>query len=136
MKKNIIVMEDDVFLKEFYSFVFNKMGYAADLLEDGDMFFQKLNSKKYDLIIMDLSLKNTYYNGKKVNGVVLSQIVKNTESLKETPIVLVTAHSVDYQSKHLFDESLADDYIIKPISDVKLFINKIDSMMEQYSNHY
>jgi len=130
MKKSIIVMEDDVFLKEFYSFIFNKIGYSADLLEDGDIFFEKLNSQKYDLIIMDLSLKNTYFNGEKVDGIVLSQLVKKDVYLKEIPIVLVTAHAVDFQSKHLFDESLADDYIIKPISDVKLFINKIDSMME------
>lgn len=128
--KKIIVMEDDVFLKEFYSFVFRKIGYSADLLEDGDLFFQKLNSQKYDLIIMDLSLKNTYLNGEKVDGIVLSQLVKKNKDLKETPIVLVTAHAVNFQSKHLFEESLADDYIIKPISDVKLFISKIDSMME------
>ena len=127
--KNIIVMEDDNFLKEFYSFVFSKIGYSADLLEDGDLFFQKLHEKKYDLIIMDLSLKNTYYNGEKVDGVVLSQLVKKNKSLKNTPIILVTAHAVDFQSKHLFEDSLADDYIIKPISDVKLFISKIDSMM-------
>jgi len=130
MKKNIIVMEDDAFLKEFYSFVFNKVGYTADLLEDGDVFFQKLKSQKYDLIIMDLSLKNTYLNEEKVDGIALSQLVKKDEDLKEIPIVLVTAHAVDFQSKHLFDESLADDYIIKPISDIKVFISKIDSMMK------
>lgn len=130
MKKNIIVMEDDAFLKEFYSFVFNKVGHSADLLEDGDIFFQKLNSHKYDLIIMDLSLKNTFLNGEKVDGIALSQLIKKNEKLKNIPIVLVTAHAVDFQSKHLFEESLADDYIIKPISDVKVFINKIDSMME------
>ena len=124
-------MEDDAFLKEFYSFVFNKIGYSADLLEDGDLFFEKLNSEKYDLIIMDLSLKNTYYNGDKVNGIILSRMVKNNETLKHIPIVIVTAHSIDFQSKHLFNESLADDFIIKPISDVKLFIEKIDSMMEK-----
>jgi len=130
MKKKLIVMEDDAFLREFYSFVFNKVGYSADLLEDGDLFFEKLNSEKYDLIIMDLSLKNTYFEKKKVNGIALSKMVKSDKDLKNIPIVIVTAHSIDFQSKYLFEESLADDYIIKPISDVKLFLDKIDSMME------
>ena len=121
MKKKLIVMEDDAFLREFYSFVFNKVGYSADLLEDGDLFFEKLNSEKYDLIIMDLSLKNTYFEKKKVNGIALSKMVKSDKDLKNIPIVIVTAHSIDFQSKYLFEESLADDYIIKPISDVKLF---------------
>jgi CheY-like chemotaxis protein len=128
--KNIIVMEDDNFLVEFYSFVFNKFGYSADLLEDGDIFLEKLNSKKYDLIIMDLSLKNTFVNGSKVDGVVLSKFVKTNEELKDIPIVLVTAHSVDLQSKHLFEESMANAYIIKPISDVMEFVKKIESIME------
>ena len=128
--KNIIVMEDDSFLKEFYSFVFNKFGYSSDLLEDGDVFLQKLNSRNYDLVIMDLSLKNTFVKGEKVNGIALSKLVKTDEKLKHIPVVLVTAHSVDLQSKHLFDESLANDYIIKPISDVKQFIVKIESIMD------
>lgn len=128
--KNIIVMEDDGFLKEFYSFVFNRFGYSADILEDGDLFIDKLNSKNYSLIIMDLSLKNTFLNGEKVNGVALSKFVKSDEKLKDIPIVIVTAHAIDFQSHHLFDESMADDYIIKPISNVNLFIGKIESIMK------
>ena len=131
MKKKIMIMEDDVFLKEFYSFVFQKLGFAADILEDGDLFFQKLKSEEYDLILMDLSLKNTHLEGKKVDGVVLSRLVKGNDELKRIPIVLVTAHLVDYHSKHLFDESLADDYIIKPISDVHIFIDKINMIIEK-----
>ncbi|MDA3859918.1 MAG: response regulator [Melioribacteraceae bacterium] len=124
-------MEDDVFLKEFYSFVFKKLGFAADILEDGDLFSQKLKSEKYDLILMDLSLKNTHLDGKKVDGVILSRLVKEDDALKHIPIVLVTAHLVDYHSKHLFHESLADDYIIKPISDVHIFIDKINSIIDK-----
>lgn len=126
-------MEDDPFLKEFYSFIFNKIGYDADILEDGDVFFAKLNCAKYNLILMDLSLKNTYFNNNKVDGVTLSRLVKENIIFKTIPIIIVTAHSVDYHSKHLFEESLADAYIIKPISDVHQFINKIDLVMEKYN---
>jgi len=133
MKKKIIIMEDDLFLREFYTFVFNKIGYDADILEDGDVFFEKLNTNKYNLILMDLSLKNTYLNNQKVDGVTISRLVKGNELLKNIPIILVTAHSVDYHSKHLFYESLADEYIIKPISDVRQFIEKIDAVMEKYN---
>ncbi|MBU0472790.1 MAG: response regulator [Bacteroidetes bacterium] len=133
MKKKIIIMEDDPFLKEFYSFIFNKIGYDADILEDGDVFFAKLNCAKYNLILMDLSLKNTYFNNNKVDGVTLSRLVKENIIFKTIPIIIVTAHSVDYHSKHLFEESLADAYIIKPISDVHQFINKIDLVMEKYN---
>ncbi len=126
-----MIMEDDAFLKEFYSFVFNKLGFAADILEDGDVFFQKLQTEKYDLILMDLSLKHTHLNGKKVDGVFLSRLVKENDELKKIPIIIVTAHLVNHHSKHLFDESLADDYIIKPISNVHVFIDRINATIEE-----
>lgn len=132
MKKKIIIMEDDLFLREFYSFIFSKIGYDADILEDGDLFFEKLNTEKYNLILMDLSLKNTYLNKKKVDGVVLSRLVKENNQFKSIPIIIVTAHTVNYHSKHLFEESLADEYIIKPISDIPQFIEKIDFVMEKH----
>ncbi len=135
MENRIIVMEDDKFLREFYSFVFRKMKIAADILEDGNLFFQKLETERYDLVIMDLSLKNTYYNNKKVDGVALSRMVKQNNKLKHIPVIVVTAHLVNYHSKHLFDDSLADDYVIKPIGDVNVFIEKIENTIEQFKQN-
>lgn len=132
-KNKIIIMEDDRFLRDFYTFVFAKVGFYAIILEDGDVFFQKLNSEKFDLILMDLSLKNTYFEGEKVDGVTLSRMVKENDALKHIPIVLVTAHLVDHHSKHLFNESLADDFVIKPIGDVNLFIDKIERIIENFN---
>ncbi len=132
MGNKIIVMEDDRFLREFYSFVFKKMKITADILEDGDVFLQKLKTEKYDLVIMDLSLKNTYLNEKKVDGIALSRMVKQNSELKHIPVIVVTAHLVNNHSKHLFDESLADDYVIKPIGDVNVFIEKIENTIEQF----
>ncbi len=135
MKKKIIIMEDDFFIKEFYAFVFRKVGIDADILEDGDLFFQKLGSEKYDLIVMDLSLKNTYLQGEKVDGVALSRMVKENDKLKHIPIIVVTAHMVDYHSKHLFENSLADDFVIKPIGDVSEFAKKIERTIEQFKQN-
>ena len=131
-ENRIIVMEDDRFLREFYSFVFLKIGFNADILEDGDVFIQKLKSEKYDLILMDLSLKNTYFEGEKVDGVTLSRLVKENEQLKSIPVILVTAHLVDHHSKELFVNSKADDYVIKPIGDVNKFIDKIKETILQF----
>jgi DNA-binding response OmpR family regulator len=132
-KNRIIVMEDDRFLREFYSFVFLKIGFKADILEDGDEFIQKLKSEKYDLILMDLSLKNTYFEGEKVDGVTLSRMVKENENLKMIPVILVTAHLVDHHSKELFIDSKADDYVIKPIGDVNKFLDKIKATILQFN---
>ncbi len=83
---------------------------------------------------MDLSLKNTYFEGTKVDGVTLSRMVKEDGKLKVIPVILVTAHLVDHHSRELFVQSLADDYVIKPIGDVNKFIDKIRETIVQFQH--
>ncbi len=46
------------------------------------------------LIIMDINLKNTYLNNEKVDGVILSRIVKENPVYSKVPVLLVTAYSL------------------------------------------
>ena len=130
MKRRIIIVEDDPFLNEFYTFVFNKVNYEAVILEDGDLFLEKLKNENFDLIIMDINLKNTYFEGKKIDGVWLSRYIKTNAELNKTPIIVVTAYSINAATKNMFSDSLADDYIIKPIHDINMFLNKLNSLMK------
>jgi len=130
MKRRIIIVEDDPFLNEFYTFVFNKVNYEAVILEDGDLFLEKLNNEKFDLIIMDINLKNTYFEGKKIDGVWLSRYIKTDAELNKIPLIVVTAYSINAATKNMLSDSLADDYLIKPIHDINMFLNKLNSLMK------
>ncbi|MCK5087362.1 MAG: response regulator, partial [Melioribacteraceae bacterium] len=114
----------------FYTFVFNKVNYEAVILEDGDLFLEKLKNEKFDLIIMDINLKNTYFEGKKIDGVWLSRYIKTDAELNNIPIIVVTAYSINAATKNMFSDSLADDYIIKPIHDINMFLTKLNSLMK------
>ena len=124
-----MVVEDDPFSKDFYHYILAKAGYNPILVEDGDEFVRRIKDGGISLIIMDINLKNTYLEGEKTNGVTLSQIIKNDPMLSTVPILLVTAYSQSAEGNKYFHESLADDYISKPIIDYKALVSKINNLV-------
>ncbi len=128
MNGKIIIVEDDPFSQEFYLLLFEKKGYDCVIEEDGDKLIKDIQNEYVDLIIMDINLRNTYFEGEKIDGVKLSRIIKQNEKLKSIPILLITAYSDSIVENKYFDESMAEDYIIKPITDFNKLINKVEGL--------
>lgn len=96
--------------------------------EDGDKLIQDIQTENVDLIIMDINLRNTYFEGEKIDGVQLSRMIKQNDKLKSIPILLITAYSDSIVENKYFDESMAEDYIIKPITDFNKLISKVEGL--------
>lgn len=128
--KKIIVVEDDPFSKEFYKYLIKREGYDPVVLEDGDLLFKILSEDIVSLVIMDINLKNTYFNDKKVDGVFLSKRIKENPVYSKIPVLLVTAYSLSTDGPKFFEDSLAEDYITKPIMDYNILLNKIKEMIK------
>ena len=131
MNKTILIIEDDPFSQDFYNFIFRKAGLKSLIMEDGDLILLELAKLEIGLIIMDINLKNTSLNGDRINGVKFSKLIKEDEKFKTIPILLVTAYSISTNGDSFFAESLADDYIVKPIIDYNQLISKIKSLLLQ-----
>ena len=129
MSKTILIIEDDPFSQDFYNFIFKKAGLKSLIMEDGDRILLELEKEEIGLIIMDINLKNTSLNGERINGVKFSSLIKQNEKFKNIPILLVTAYSISANGDSFFDESLADDYIIKPIIDYNELITKVKNLL-------
>jgi CheY-like chemotaxis protein len=129
MKKFIAIVEDDPFSQEFYTLLFDKVGYNSMVIEDGDKLLVHLSNQEVSLIIMDINLRNTYLKGEKIDGVNLSKIIKEDSKIKNVPILLITAYSDSVVENKYFDESLAEDYIIKPITDFNILLEKVKGLV-------
>lgn len=129
MNKTILIIEDDPFSQDFYNFIFRKAGLKSLIMEDGDLILLELAKDEIGLIIMDINLKNTTLNDERINGVKFSRIIKENEKYKNIPVVLVTAYSISTNGDSFFAESLADDYIVKPIIDYNELISKIKNLL-------
>lgn len=130
MKKNILIVEDDPFSQDFYKFIFVKAGFNPIILEDGDLVVQTLADESISLIIMDINLRNTYLKGERMDGMKLSRFIKTNDSFPQIPILLVTAYTLNSSTSNFFEESLAEDYITKPIMDFNLLLNKVNKLIE------
>ncbi|MFH1194324.1 MAG: response regulator [bacterium] len=124
MAKKILIVEDDPFTKHFYTHLFARTKYDIFQTEKEDEIFSYLNEDDLTLIILDINLRNTSLNGQKTNGVELSRYIKKSKEHSHIPVLLITA----YNNKNYFEESLADDFIIKPITDFNDLLAKIDNL--------
>lgn len=130
MKKTLLIVEDDPFTQQFYSYLFSKEEFKLIQTEEGDAIFKSLEDENVSLIIMDISLKNTFYNGKKYDGLELTRVIKNNPDYKDIPVILISAYKKKSANVNIFEESQADDYIVKPITDFKAFLERVRDLVK------
>lgn len=122
----ILLVEDDPFNIELFELVLKRIGNFEVVSNDNaQKIFKILENQKIDLIIMDVSLENTYIDDKKVDGKELSKIIKQNKSLKDVPIIIVTAYATKEDIQKIIRDSLADACVTKPITSYPEFISLI-----------
>jgi two-component system cell cycle response regulator DivK len=106
--KKILVVEDNQDSRELVIKVLKSKGYLIMEAADGEAALQKLTEERPDLILMDISLP-------KIDGFEVTRRVKKRESLKDIPIIALTAHAMKGDREKAL-EAGCDGYIPKPIS--------------------
>jgi CheY-like chemotaxis protein len=84
--------------------------------------------REVDIILMDVGLKHSYYQGKAVDGVQITQMLKSDPQTATIPIILVTAYAMRGDQENLLKQSGADGYVTKPIEDYYQLIEKIKQL--------
>ncbi len=125
MGKIILVIEDDPLILQFYKYIFEFEKMEAVISEDYVEIMNIIETKNVGLIIMDVNLRNTYINEERTDGIELSRIIKTDERFNNIPIILVSAYNLKVLDEESIAKSLADDFILKPITDYNGFMTKV-----------
>ncbi len=125
----LIVEDDPINLKVFSKILVKRGGFDVRGTENVEEIISITHSLEVDVILMDISLANSYYQGQPVDGVKITRMLKNDEKTKHIPIILVTAHAMRGDRENLLSQSGADTYISKPIVDHNEFVNKIKQVI-------
>jgi len=129
MLKKVIIVEDDIFLQDFYKIFFKKFGAEVLILENVDDILKELHLGNVDLIILDVNLRNTMLSSKRIDGIMLSQYIKRNYGHLKVPILLITAYPSTSFGDSILEKSMADDYLLKPIADYNKLVDKINKLV-------
>jgi two-component system KDP operon response regulator KdpE len=103
LKPKIIVIEDDPPIRRFLRTALDTRGFDVVEAATGKQGVIEANTRKADLIILDLGLPD-------MDGV---EVVKAVREWSELPILVLSARSAEAQKIEALDAG-ADDYLTKP----------------------
>lgn len=119
-KIRILVAEDSRTQAEQLGYMLERQDYAVDIAGNGKLALQAALARKPDMILSDIVMPE-------MDGYELCRAVKSDETLRDIPVILVTALS-DSQDVIRGLECGADNFIRKPY-DERYLLSRIDYLL-------
>src|SRR2546423_13857896 len=124
-KAKVLVIDDEADIREGLQMLLESEGYAVELAHNATEGVEKMGSRAYDLVLLDLMMPDR--SGMEV-------LAEVRERDRETPIFMITAYgSVEAAVRAL--KLGANDYFSKPWDNEKLLI-EIDRMIARRRLEY
>ena len=128
--KTVLIVEDDMVNARVFSKILTKRGgLNVKHTENVEEVISIAKGKEADVILMDVSLSHSMYQGKPVDGIEITQMLKSNPETADVPVILVTAHAMDGDRETFLNQSGANGYISKPVVDHQKFVDDIMGMM-------
>ena len=121
LKKKIIFVDDEIFLRELWKRVLTEEGYEVFAVSTAEECLEVAETDKPDLIISDILLP-------RMDGLTLCEEIRKRESLCDIPIILITGVFKDLAFRSRVDNSTADAFILKPLEEQQL-LSKIQELI-------
>lgn len=118
----IYVVEDDVNIREIESFALKNSGYEVEEFESGKAFFEKMQVKAPDLVLLDIMLPDT-------DGISIMKRLRAENATKTLPVIMVTAKTLEIDKVKGLDSG-ADDYLTKPFGVMEL-ISRVKALLRR-----
>ena len=105
---SVLYIEDDSINQEIVC-LFLKGQYRVDTASDSSEALAKIKMDKYDIVLLDISLK------KGTDGLELAQEIRKVKNYKDVPIVALTAHATREDEQRILGGACTH-YIPKPFT--------------------
>jgi len=119
-KPNILLVEDELASQKYFELVL-KNKFEIDLCESKKTMYTFLSKKDFEVIVMDISLRDGS------NGLDLIRELKHNTSNKNIPIICLSAHA-NSEDRLKAEKAGADIYLTKPIKGQTL-INALNELI-------
>ena len=108
MTKTVMIVEDNELNMKLFNDLLRANGYDTLPMRSGYEALDMLKEKRPDLIIMDIQLPE-------ISGLEVTRRIKEDESLRDIPIVAVTAFAMKGDEERI-RQGGCEGYLSKPIS--------------------
>jgi two-component system cell cycle response regulator DivK len=125
----ILIVEDDAMNAKLFDLILTrKAGFQVEITEDTDRVRARAREGSVDVIILDVSLSNSRWEGVPVDGLEICRRLKRDPVTAGIPVLLATAHAMKGAREKFLSESGADEYISKPIVSADDLIDMIHAL--------
>ena len=119
---NILVVDDEVDIREFICYNLTKEGYRVFTAADGAEALRVAEQVAPQLILLDMMMPV-------MDGGQTCRAIRNHPALKDTMVVMLSA-VCDEECKVAAYEAGADDYITKPVS-MRVLCSRVNAIMKR-----
>lgn len=126
---NVLLAEDNI-TNQFVSLkILNKLGFYPDVAANGKEVLERLKTKQYDLVFMDVRMPY-------MDGLEATEVIRKEFDIQPV-IIAVTANAIEGDEKECLEAGM-DDYISKPIKviDVKRILDKWNKRLAELNKNY
>lgn len=120
-RPRVLVTEDDPDNKIVLEYCLRKK-FEVHCCDSAETFYDKLSNTKYDLFVMDISIK-----GQK-SGLDLIKEIREMDDYSKAPIVCVSAHVFPHDKESAFKAG-ADRFIPRPVTN-KDFMSEVETTLQ------
>ena len=115
-------VEDDSSIRDIEVYALTSTGFEAKGFEDGDSFWNALQTEQPDLVVLDVMLP-----GK--DGVTLLKMMKGSQEFSQIPVIMATAKGSEYDKIQSLDLG-ADDYLVKPFGIMEM-VSRVKAVLRR-----
>lgn len=121
----VYVVEDDVNIREIEGFSLKNSGYQVEEFECAKKFWERINQKLPDIILMDVMLPDE-------DGLTIVKKLRQRSDTRRIPVLMVTAKTSELDRVKGLDIG-ADDYLVKPFGVMEL-ISRVKALLRRTIN--
>jgi len=118
---NILVAEDNLVNQKLTLKILNKLGYSADLAENGRQVITRMSNTHYDLILMDVQMPE-------MDGLEATRTIRKGK--RRQPLIIAMTANAMKEDKDECERAGMDDFLSKPVK-----LEDLVAMLEKWSSH-
>jgi DNA-binding response OmpR family regulator len=120
-KRKILIVEDDIFIRDIYSVKFSQSGFETVVAENGVEALKTLEGFVPDVILLDVIMPQ-------MDGIETLKNIRSSEAWKKIPVIMLT-NIPEKEKIAQGKEYGASDYLIKAYYTPAEVVEKVNALL-------